>query len=40
MPRGGAASGVSAVTMPIATAAIFPPFRMLLNMAFLSLGYK
>ena len=40
MLRGGAASGVSAATMPIATAAILPPFRMLLNMAILSLGYK
>ena len=40
MLRGGVASGVSAATMPIATAAILPLFRMLLNMAILSLGYK
>ena len=39
MLRGGVASGVSAATMPIVTAAILPPFRMLLNMAILSSGY-
>ena len=39
MPRGGAASGVSAATMPIVAAMILPPFRMLLNMVILSPGY-
>ena len=38
--RGGVASGVSAAMRPMATAAILPPFRMLLNMVILSLGYK